>query len=117
MKKAGLIFNLLLFALGMQAQQPLAGVWDTGKDNTKVEISEQEDGVFSGVVVSSDNTNVKAGKELLKDVKSVDGEWKGKVFALKRGKWMDAILEEKGDLLLVSVKSGMMSKTLEWKKE
>jgi len=116
MKKLAILFCVLLLAITMHAQSSLAGVWDTGKDNTKVEISEQ-DGIYHGVVVSSDNANVDPGKELLKEVKSVDGTWKGKVYALRKGKWLDAVLEEKGDLLLVSVKAGMMSKTLEWKKE
>lgn len=116
MKKTGLIFSLLLLTLTMNAQQAFEGVWNTGKENTKIEISEQ-DGTYGGVIVSSDNAKVEQGTEILKDVKSVDGEWKGKVFALKRGKWLDAVLEEKGEILLVSVKAGMMSTTLEWKKE
>ncbi len=116
MKKLGFLLSLFLLALSMNAQQYLTGVWDTGKDNTKIEISEQ-DGVYSGIVVSSDNAKVIPGKEILKDVKSVDGGWKGKVYAMRMGKWLDANLEEKGDLLLVSVKAGLMRRTLEWEKE
>jgi len=107
---------ILLSSLTMNAQQSLAGIWNTENDNTKIEITAVND-VYEGKIVSSDNAKAKIGKQILKEVKSVDGEWKGKLFAAKRGKWMDAILEEKGNQLQVTVKAGWMSKTLAWRKE
>lgn len=109
-------FCILFFALSMNAQQSLAGIWNTGKDNTKIEISSTDD-VYNGTVVSSDNDKVKIGNQFLKDVKWVDGKWKGKLYSPKKDKWYTAVLEETGDQLLVKVKAGMTSRTLEWKKE
>ncbi|MEM9833216.1 MAG: hypothetical protein AAF944_21460 [Bacteroidota bacterium] len=106
----------LLFRLSLNAQQPPVGIWNTGKDNTKIEIAEV-DGVYKGEIVSSDNTKAKIGKLLLKEVKSVDGEWKGKLFAAKRGEWMDAVLEEKDNQLVITVSKGWISKTVKWSKD
>ncbi|MEM6318769.1 MAG: hypothetical protein AAF960_13940 [Bacteroidota bacterium] len=112
--KITLISYLLFFALSINAQsQSPAGIWNTGKDNTKIEITETN-GVYTGKILSSDNAKAKIGKQLLKDIQSVDGEWKGKLFAAKRGKWMDAVLEAKGKVLQITVKKGLMSKTIEW---
>ena len=110
-----LTFCILFSALTMNAQESIAGIWNMGKDNTKIEITE-DNGVYGGKIVSSDNTNAKIGNQLLKDIKSVGGEWKGKMYSPKKNKWYNVVLEEKGKQLLVTVKAGMMSKTLEWKK-
>lgn len=110
------MFSILLSALTMNAQQSLTGIWNIGKANTKIEIT-VINGVYEGKIVASDNANAKIGKRLLKDIKLDEGEWKGKLFAAKRGKWMDAVLKEKGNQLLVTVKAGFSSKTLEWVKE
>lgn len=115
MKKLVLTCCFLLTVVCIQAQSNIAGVWDMGKENTKIEIKEVG-GVFKGTVLSSDNAQAK-GKVLLKDVKASGDEWKGKFFAPKKGKWMDAIIKRKADVLMVKVKAGMMSKTLEWAKE
>ena len=111
-----LMLCILLSSLTMDAQQSLAGIWNTGNDNTKIEITAVND-VYEGKIVSSDNAKAKIGKLLLKEVQLVDGEWKGKLFAAKRGKWMDAVLKEKNNQLQVTVKAGWRSKTLEWRKE
>ena len=107
---------ILFLALAMNAQESLTGIWNTGKDNTKIEITENN-GVYSGKVISSDNGQVKIGKLFIKDVKSVGGEWKGKMYSPKKDNWYNAVLEEKGKQLLVTVKSGMMSRTIAWRKE
>lgn len=114
--KIAITFCFLLSALSMSAQQSLTGIYNTGKDNTKIEMTE-ENGVYEGRIVSSDNANAKIGNQLIKDVKYVDGEWKGKMFAPKKKKWFDAVLKEKDNQLLVTVGSGWRSKTLEWTKE
>jgi len=112
-----IIFIIYIFftALTINAQQSLEGTWNTGQDNTNIEISEKG-GVYQGIVVSSDNDKVTIGKQFLKDIKLVDGKWKGKMYSPKKDKWFDAILEGKEDQLWIQVKAGMMSKTLEWKK-
>ena len=111
--KIVLMFCILFSTLTMNAQQSIAGIWNTGKDNTKIEIT-AVNGVYEGIIVSSDNAKAKIGKILLKDIQSVGGKWKGKLFAAKKGKWMDAVLEEKGSQLVITVSAGWMSKTIEW---
>lgn len=109
-------FCMLFSALAMNAQQSLAGTWNMGKDNTKIEFTE-DNGVYAGTIISSDNTKAKIGTQIIKEVKSVGGEWKGKMYSPKKKKWYNAVLKEEGDQLLVTIKAGMISKTLEWKKE
>ncbi len=107
---------MLCLAISMQAQTSLVGIWNTGKDNTKIEITE-DNGVYQGKIASSDNASTKIGKQMLKDVKLDGGKWKGKMYSPKRDNWYNAVLEEKGSKLSVTVKAGIMSQTLEWKKE
>ncbi len=114
--KTVLMCFILFSTLTLSAQQTPSGIWNTGKDNTKIEIKE-ENGVYAGKIVSSDNAKAEIGKLLLKEIELVDGEWKGKLFAAKKGKWMDAVLKEKGNQLLITVKAGLMKKTIEWVKE
>ena len=113
--KIGITFCMLCFALTMHAQS-IAGVWNTGQENTKIEITENN-GVYSGKIISSDNAQVKIGKQFIKDVNFAGGEWKGKMYSPKKDKWYNAVLEAKGGQLLVTIKSGWMSKTVTWKKE
>ncbi|MDX2245158.1 MAG: hypothetical protein SF052_00165 [Bacteroidia bacterium] len=107
---------ILFSTLVMHAQVPLTGIWDMGQDNTKIEITENN-GIYQGRIVSSDNTNAKIGNLILKEVKSVGGKWKGKLYSPKKKEWFDAVLEVKGGKLMVTVKSGWMSKVLTWSKE
>lgn len=116
MKNLAVMVCILFSTLSINAQQSIAGIWNTGKENTKIEIKEEANGAYAGTVVSSDNANAKIGKQLIKDVKLVDGEWKGKLFAAKKKKWMDAVLKEKNNQLLITVKAGLMSKTIKWAK-
>ena len=116
MKITFLMTCFFLSTLMVNAQSSIAGVWNTGNDNTKVEIAEV-DGVYEGKIFSSDNADAPIGKRLLKDIQLVDGEWKGKLFAAKRGEWMDAVLQEVDNQLAITVKAGWMSKTVEWSRE
>lgn len=100
----------------MNAQSSISGIWNTGQDNTKIEI-ESENGIYDGKIISSDNSNAKKGTLILKDVKSVSGKWKGKMYSPKKKEWFDAVLKVEGSQLLVTVKSGWVSKTVKWTKE
>ena len=53
MKKITIILFAFFATLSMYAQQSIAGIWDMGEDNTKIEITE-DNGVFSGKILSSD---------------------------------------------------------------
>jgi len=115
MKKLFLVLIFSLLGSALVAQTDLTGTWDTGKDSTLVKIFEKE-GVHFGEIVSSDNPKAEIGKQLIKDLKNEDGEWKGKLYAAKKQKWVDAVMKlEDGDLK-ITVKQGFMKKTIEWKK-
>lgn len=107
---------LLLFVVSMKAQTAPTGVWNTGTDNTKIEITEVDES-YVGTLIASDNAKAKIGKQLLKDLTPNGEKWKGKLYAPKKDKWLNATLQEKGDVLHITVGSGFMSKTLKWKKE
>ncbi len=115
MKVTTVLFVLLFGAISMNAQSSLSGIWNTGQENTKIEIK-TENGIYIGKIISSDNPNVKKETHILKEVKSESGKWKGKLYSLKKKKWFDAVLELKGSKLMVTVKSGWTSKTVEWTK-
>lgn len=109
-------FCILFLALNANAQESLVGTWNTGKENTRIAITKENDS-YQGKIVSSDNPQAKAGTQLLKDIKSVGGEWKGKMFIPKKKKWYNATFKEKGNELLITVKAGFMSKSVAWIKE
>lgn len=113
-----ILFTCCIFCcvLAMNAQTSLNGIWNMGQDNTTLEIK-AENGTYQGKIASSDNANAKIGSLILKEVKSVDGKWKGKLFSPRKNEWFDAVLKVEGKKLLVTVKSGWTSKTLEWAKE
>ena len=114
--KVLLSFSFLCLYITLPAQESLVGIWNTGNENTKIEIT-ADDGVYFGTIISSDKADAKIGNQLLKDVKSVQGEWKGKLYSPKKGKWYDATITENGNILEVQVKAGLAKKTLEWTKE
>jgi len=116
MTQLSILICLLITGPSTKVAPKIVGIWNTGTDNTKIEITEK-DGVCSGKIISSDNPKAQIGKVLLKDVKSVDGEWAGKLFAPQKGEWMDAVLEAKNSLLEITVEVGWFSKTIEWTKE
>ena len=106
---------ILLSALAAHAQTSITGIWDTGQENSKIEIKEMN-GVYEGKLVSSDNPKAKIGNLILKDVKSVGRTLKGKLFSVKKNKWFDAVLKTEGKQLLITISSGISSKTLKWSK-
>lgn len=115
MKYITLILFTVIAATSTNAQS-IDGIWNTGEDNTKIEITE-DNGVFSGKILSSDNSNAKLGNEILKNLTFNNGEYKGKMYAAKKEKWYDAVLKENGNQLEVKIKVGMMKKSLSWSKE
>jgi len=115
MKNLSILIVVLFTTMSINAQS-LAGVWNTGDENTKIEITE-DDGIVKGKILSSDNAEAKIGNQILKDVKLNKGEWKGKLYAAKKGEWYDAVLKENGNQLDITIKVGWMSKTVHWKKD
>ena len=58
MTKVTLVFCILFSAITMNAQQSIAGIWNIGNDNTKIEITEAN-GVYEAKIISSDNAKPK----------------------------------------------------------
>lgn len=116
MKKLASIAAFTICMLSMSAQSDLTGIWNTGTDNSKIEISET-DGSLVGKLISSDNENAQIGKTLVKELEADGDHWKGKLYAPKRGEWYDATFEAGGDKLEITIGSGFMSRTVEWTKE
>lgn len=116
MKKTISLFVLLLSIGSTFGQTAPTGIWNTGTDNTKIEIIDIN-GTLTGTVLSSDNEQAPIGKVLVKNL-AADGEvWKGQLFAPKRQEWFDATFEEDGNILEITVGSGFMSRTVEWTRE
>lgn len=115
MKNLSMFIVILFSSFSMNAQS-LAGVWNTGEDNTKIEITEVN-GVYSGKILSSENTDAKVGSQILKNIKLSNTEYKGKLYAAKKGEWYDAVLKENGNQLDITIKVGWMSKAISWKKD
>lgn len=116
MKKLSTFFIAFFLIASLSAQKTLEGTWQTGEDNTVVK-TYQKDGAWYGKIISSDNPKAKMGTDILKGFKQENGAWEGKIFAIKRGKIMDAIIKPAKDVLEITVSAGFFSKTLEWKRE
>jgi uncharacterized protein (DUF2147 family) len=97
------------------SQYPLEGKWETGKENTIIEIYDKE-GVLEGKVVSSDNEKVKIGLIMLKDLRETDGLWKGELFSARRKNWFNVQIRRNGDHLDLEVFSGKRSRSIQWKR-
>lgn len=113
--KNTILFVFVLCSYAIYGQNNLVGIWDTGENNTKIEIA-APDGVITGKIKSSDNPKAAVGKVILKDLKKEDTHWKGKIYAAKKKKWYDAVLSEKKEQLEINISVGFLSKTLTWKK-
>lgn len=108
--------GLVLSFFSINAQQNIYGIWNTGQENTEIEIK-SENGIYIGKIISSDNSKVKKGTLILKDVKLISGEWKGELYSLKKKEWFDAILQLNERIIVITVKSEWGSKTMKWTKE
>lgn len=116
MKKIIITLGILFWVIALRAQTPITGIWNIGTENTKVEIT-AADGVCSGTVVASDNANLKAGTAMLRNVQFSRGAWRGEMFSPKNRKWYNAVLEGNDNELEISVKAGLVTKTLNWRKD
>ena len=115
MKNLTLFFIAFFFTSNLIAQDTIAGIWLTGQENTKIE-TYQKEGLWYGKIISSDNPKAKIGVDILRGFKQVKGEWKGKLYAIKRGKEIDAVIKPATDNLEINVTAGFFTKTLEWKR-
>ncbi len=107
------LFLVIISPMYVKSQSLVAGVWNTGEENTKVEIFENE-GVLTGKIHSSDSKKVKIGLIMFKDIEAADGCWKGKIYSLKRQKWFDVLMKPNGNKLELEVSTGFYKKSIEW---
>lgn len=111
-----LVLIISLFSMNVFAQSDVSGEWIVGEKNTVIKIG-QQNGIYSGKIISSDNPNVKIGKLMVKELKQTNGTWEGKVYSPKRKEWYDAEVTQEGNKLLIEISVGFFSKTVEWTKK
>jgi len=106
---------ILLLSFSTQAQSNIEGLWNTGENNTKIEIS-KKDSQWFGIVKSSDNDKGKIGKLLLKNLKKDGDKWVGKIYSAKRKDWYNVEIIAKDNILELKISVGSFRKSLEWKR-
>lgn len=94
----------------------IIGTWNTNKENTKIEIYE-ENGEYFGRIISSNNINAKKGTLILRNLKYKNGKWKGKLYSLKFDKLLDAEMSVYQNTLQITIDAGFKRKMVEWEKE
>ena len=81
------------------------------ENNAEVEIKKEGD-VYNGTVTKSDVEKA-IGKVVLRDFKKDGDEWKGKFYAAKRDRLVDATLKSAGDdTMEMVVSAGRRTKTV-----
>ncbi len=108
------IICLLFASINVFSQSTLDGVWNTGNNNTIIEVTESN-GTITGKIKSSDKADIEIGKVILKDLKEEDDKWVGSIYAHKRKQWYDVEIYRKNNLLELEVSTGFFSKSLTWK--
>lgn len=102
-------------SVAVNAQEAIQGLWQTGRENTKIEIS-QNNGDWIGKIKSSDNEKVNIGKVILKDLKKQNEKWIGKLFVVKKQKWYDVEIIPNKTKLDLTVSTGFFEKKVQWSK-
>lgn len=115
MKQLPVFFLIIISTLSLNAQQSIEGIWNTGKENTTIEIKNISNG-WIGEIAASDNPKASKGKLMIKDIQKEKNGYKGKLYVAKKNKWVDALFEPTGKILLVTVSVGWKKKKIEWKK-
>lgn len=116
MKKFYCLVIALGFIVSLSAQKMENGIWLTGNANTKIE-TYQKDGAWYGKVIASDNPKAKIGSDAIRDIKLVDGEWKGKIYIAKRDRLVDAVIDPGSNQLSVTISAMGRNRTVVWKKK
>ncbi len=112
-----IITILMLFSMvSIKAQQSIEGLWDTGQENSKIEIKEV-DGVLQGFLFSSDNVNAPLGKVMIKELQKDGNNYKGKLYSIKRKQWLEAMFIRQKEELIITISVAWQTKTLTWKKQ
>ena len=115
MKILAFMILITISSLSTIAQEPIEGIWNMGKDNTKIEIY-PKDGTWFGQIISSDNPKAKVGTDILINFKKKGASWEGQIYAVKKDKLVNAVIEPVDNKLLVEVTAGIFTKNMEWLK-
>ena len=110
--KTIMMYVLLVLFTSTESGPEILGTWLIPDENVKVEITCDGD-VCTGVVVKAPK-DVIIGKEILRDLKERNGKWKGKFYAIRKDKLLNAELNPNGDELDVEVSAGLGSKSFTW---
>lgn len=106
-------FFLLLSTNSAMAQQSILGRWNTGQENTIIEIKEVQCKI-EGRIVASDNSKAPIGRLIVKVVYSEDGHISGSLYSLRKGKWFDAFFSPKSKNMEVTLTVGWITRKLNW---
>lgn len=110
-----LTFFIFFSTLSVNAQQTMAGLWNTGNENTVIEML-QLNGEWLGQIHSSDNPGAIIGKTIIKDLEEKGDKWVGKIFVVKRQKWATVQITPQATQLDLVVSSGFSKKSIQWAK-
>lgn len=109
------ILSLVMGSNLAHAGSPVEGRWHTPKQEGTIEVK-VDGGVLKGTLVGSEDKGAKLGTVILRDFVRSDNKWKGKIYAPKRGKVMDAELSLQNGKLVIKVSAGFRTKTIVWTK-
>ncbi|WP_080054278.1 DUF2147 domain-containing protein [Spirosoma aerolatum] len=112
MKQAIFIFSLLLGMTGslfaQKATDNFAGTYKTDDDGALIAVSKTSNG-FVGIDP--------AKRVVLKDIKFIDGLWKGTVYNPKKDITADCELYLVGNKLKIVAHKSILSKTVYWERQ
>ena len=111
MRKAFILLTLFI-SLTAFSQNEIVGTWDTGRENSIVEIYE-DNGELFGKIISSDRAEV-VGKINLKNLQNKGDHWEGELFVFKRRSWYDVSIHEENDTLYLVISVGFFEKEVQW---
>lgn len=135
MNKILLSISLMCFTLVSRAAEPIEGFWLTEDGNSIIEVYRTDSDALHGRLVWVDESRNKKGTpivdknnpdkslrerplvgiDMLNDLVEGSGKWKGKIYAPKRGKTLDAELDlVSEDQLKVTVSFRGFSKDQHW---
>ena len=112
-KSGCLIILMTLFFGYVNGQSDIEGVWNTGRDNTLIDI-QLEKSEWVGKIKSSDNERAVIGKIILKELNKEGKKWKGQLFVAKRQKWFDVELAPDGTTMKLVISAGFSKRNVEW---
>ena len=111
MRKAFILLALFI-SLTAYSQSDIVGIWNTEKENSIVEIYE-DNGELFGKIISSDRAEV-VGKINLRNLQNKGDHWKGELFVFKRRSWYDVAIHEENDTLYLVISVGFFEKEVQW---